>query len=74
LNFGDVGVKTLFLKAYDQLTDDGLFIIDPQPWKSYKKNKKLSAVTQDNFNHIQLKPNLFKEYLEAIGFKLLQTI
>ena len=71
LNFGDVGLKALFLKAYEQLTDNGILIIDPQPWKSYKHKKKLSARTQEHFPQIQLKPNLFKEYLESIGFKLL---
>jgi len=29
LTFGDLGLKTLFLKAYTQLEDEGLFILDP---------------------------------------------
>lgn len=30
--------------------------------------------TQENFNKIKIKPNLFKDYLEKIGFKLMTTI
>jgi 7SK snRNA methylphosphate capping enzyme len=29
LTFGDLGLKTLFLKAHTQLEDDGLLILDP---------------------------------------------
>ena len=36
LNWADTGVKALFLKVYQQLTDGGIFIFEPQPWKSYK--------------------------------------
>ncbi len=74
LNFGDSGIKALFLRTYDSLEDDGLFIIDPQPWKSYKKTKKTSETTLAHFNSIKIKPDMFKEYLEAIGFKILTTI
>lgn len=35
--FGDVGVKALFLKVHEQLVSGGLFVFEPQPWKSYKK-------------------------------------
>jgi 7SK snRNA methylphosphate capping enzyme len=51
-----------------------LFIIDPQPWKTYKKKKRLSERTLENFNQIKLRPNMFREYLEKIGFKLLTTL
>jgi hypothetical protein len=74
LNFGDLGLKALFLRAYSQLEDNGIFIIDPQPWKSYKKKKKLTEATAANFSTIKLRPHLFKDYLESIGFKLLTTI
>lgn len=74
LTFGDNGVKCLFLRAFASLEDEGLFIIDPQPWKSYKKAKRASETTLENFNNIKLKPDMFKEYLEQIGFKILTTI
>ena len=37
LCFGDIGVKALFLKVYEQLADGGHFVFEQQPWKSYKK-------------------------------------
>ncbi len=63
LNFGDLGVKTLFLKAFDQLTVGGFFILEAQLWKSYKKKKSMSSRTKENFNNIKLRPHLFKTYL-----------
>jgi len=39
LNWMDAGVKALFLKAYQQLSEGGVFIFEPQPWKSYKTTK-----------------------------------
>jgi 7SK snRNA methylphosphate capping enzyme len=71
LNYGDVGVKALFLKAYEQLTDGGYFIFDEQPWKAYKKTKHHQA----NFkacvlgDGIVMRPDKFAEYLKYIGFK-----
>mmetsp|Transcript_35432 Transcript_35432/g.46647 ORF Transcript_35432/g.46647 Transcript_35432/m.46647 type:complete len:95 (-) Transcript_35432:280-564(-) len=35
-NFGDTGVKALFLKAFEQLNAGGLLIFNAQSWKSYK--------------------------------------
>ena len=39
MNWMDAGVKALFLKAYQQLSEGGIFIFEPQPWKSYKTTK-----------------------------------
>lgn len=64
LNFGDTGIKTFFLKAYEQLDKEGLFFIEAQPWKSYKKKKHLAPHFKANFDSIKLKPHLFKEYLQ----------
>ncbi len=49
LNFGDVGIKTLFLKAYEQLEKDGLFILENQLWKSYRKKKNMNESAKTNF-------------------------
>jgi 7SK snRNA methylphosphate capping enzyme len=37
LNWGDKGLHTLFRRVYETLPDDGtgLFVLEPQPWKSY---------------------------------------
>jgi len=68
LNFGDLGIKTLFLKAYDQLESEGIFILENQLWKSYRKKKNESERTKKNYVEIELRPHCFKSYLEKIGF------
>lgn len=45
LNWGDEGIKKLFQKVSDLLVKGGLFILEPQNWKSYNKRKcRLSKV------------------------------
>jgi 7SK snRNA methylphosphate capping enzyme len=44
LNFGDEGIKRFFKRAFSQLTEDtGVFILEPQPWHSYTKKKKITV-------------------------------
>lgn len=56
LNFGDLGVKALFHKAFESLDKGGLFILDAQNWKSYKRKKNLTTVLSDNYAAIKLRP------------------
>ena len=71
---GDFGIKALFLKVYESLEKGGIFIIESHTWKSYKKNKKMNEWSKNNYGEIKLRPNMFKEYLERIGFKFIMTI
>ena len=73
LNFGDAGVKALFLKVSAQLAPGGLFIFEPQPWSSYKKIINSCSLAVEN-PEIELKPHLFKAYLPQIGLRLLTTV
>ena len=73
LNYGDFGIKALFLKMYEQLEKGGILILEGHPWKSYKKNKKMNEWSKVNFQQIKLRPNLYKAYLEKIGFKFMTT-
>lgn len=73
LNFGDLGLKALFLKAYEQLEKGGIFIVEGHPWKSYKKKKNMCDKFKENFNKIKLRPHLFKEYLQKIGLRHITT-
>jgi len=41
LNEGDEGLKRLFKKIYKLLDEGGLFVLEPQPYHSYKRRKNL---------------------------------
>uniref|UniRef100_H3CXF7 RNA methyltransferase n=1 Tax=Tetraodon nigroviridis TaxID=99883 RepID=H3CXF7_TETNG len=69
LNWGDNGLKRLFKRAYRHLRSGGLFILEPQPWESYVRRKKLTDIISKNFHSIRLKPDQFSSYLTTeVGF------
>jgi 7SK snRNA methylphosphate capping enzyme len=43
-NWGDEGIQKLFNKVYNSLNDGGLFILEPQPWNTYKKKAGITPV------------------------------
>ncbi|XP_029028681.1 7SK snRNA methylphosphate capping enzyme [Betta splendens] len=69
LNWGDSGLKRLFKRAYRHLRPGGMFILEPQPWESYVRRKKLTDNINRNYNSICLKPDQFSSYLTTeVGF------
>ncbi|KAJ0090452.1 hypothetical protein Patl1_13300 [Pistacia atlantica] len=44
LNWGDDGLITLFTKIWRLLHPGGIFVLEPQPWRSYEKNRRVSEV------------------------------
>ncbi|MCJ8742111.1 hypothetical protein PDJAM_G00078330 [Pangasius djambal] len=75
LNWGDVGLQRLFRRVYAQLNPGGAFILQPQPWSSYSKRKRLTETTHRNYNSIRLKPDQFSSYLTAeVGFTSYELI
>lgn len=74
LNWGDSGVKDLFRYVYEMLPDGGLFIFEPQDWKSYKKAKVKSALLCQNFNQILFRPEEFGGFLEGLGFVCVKVL
>ncbi|XP_038564348.1 7SK snRNA methylphosphate capping enzyme [Micropterus salmoides] len=69
LNWGDSGLKRLFKRVYRHLRPGGMFILEPQPWESYVRRKKLTDNISRNYHSIQLKPDQFSSYLTTeVGF------
>nr|XP_057943974.1 7SK snRNA methylphosphate capping enzyme-like [Doryrhamphus excisus]XP_057943975.1 7SK snRNA methylphosphate capping enzyme-like [Doryrhamphus excisus] len=69
LNWGDTGLKRFFKRVYKHLHPGGIFILEPQPWQSYVKRKKLTDTINRNFHSIRLKPDQFSSYLtNEVGF------
>ena len=77
-NWGDEGLKRMFKQVYDSLSPGGVFIVEPQPWKSYRqafRKQKMPDETRDHFRAITLKPQLYAEHLRAeIGFTTVETL
>lgn len=70
LNWGDEGLKRMFRRMYRHLTPGGVLILEPQPWSSYGKRKKLTDAIYRNYCRISLRPELFSSYLLSsdVGF------
>ena len=75
LHYGDTGIKALFFKVYKSLSEGGIFVLEPQPWKSYKKKKHLAPELKEQYKKIKFLPNQFEEYLvDVIGFKVINKL
>ncbi|XP_036404108.1 7SK snRNA methylphosphate capping enzyme isoform X2 [Megalops cyprinoides] len=75
LNWGDVGLQRLFKRAFRHLRPGGIFILEPQPWASYSKRKKLTETTYKNYYNIRFKPDQFSSYLTSeVGFSSYELI
>nr|XP_046265938.1 7SK snRNA methylphosphate capping enzyme-like [Scatophagus argus]XP_046265939.1 7SK snRNA methylphosphate capping enzyme-like [Scatophagus argus]XP_046265940.1 7SK snRNA methylphosphate capping enzyme-like [Scatophagus argus]XP_046265941.1 7SK snRNA methylphosphate capping enzyme-like [Scatophagus argus]XP_046265942.1 7SK snRNA methylphosphate capping enzyme-like [Scatophagus argus]XP_046265943.1 7SK snRNA methylphosphate capping enzyme-like [Scatophagus argus] len=69
LNWGDNGLKRLFKRVYRHLRPGGMFILEPQPWESYVRRRKLTDCISRNYHSIRLKPDQFSSYLTTeVGF------
>ncbi|KAM3591069.1 uncharacterized protein V6R79_021682 [Siganus canaliculatus] len=69
LQAGDGGVVRLFRRAYQSLLPGGLFILEPQPWRSYSRSKRASEVTYRHYRTLRLRPDQFTCFLtESVGF------
>ncbi|CAG5108130.1 Oidioi.mRNA.OKI2018_I69.chr1.g3647.t1.cds [Oikopleura dioica] len=68
LNNGDNGIKRFFRRIFRQLRPGGRFLLEPQPWKSYARRKKLTSEIEENYKNIKFKPCEFTSFLTSIGF------
>ncbi|CAG0889239.1 unnamed protein product [Darwinula stevensoni] len=75
LNWGDQGIMRLFHRVFKHLRPGGKFILEPQPWHSYHKRKKLSLEIQETFKNLQIRPRDFPEILlKQVGFSAMESI
>ncbi|KAG2296876.1 hypothetical protein Bca4012_017382 [Brassica carinata] len=75
LNWGDDGLITLFSKIWRLLNPGGIFVMEPQPWKSYEKNRRVSETTAMNYRNIVLRPEHFQNILlDKIGFRTVEDL
>ncbi|KAJ6823129.1 putative RNA methyltransferase At5g51130 [Iris pallida] len=75
LNWGDDGLITLFVKIWRLLRPGGIFVLEPQPWSSYNRNRQVSKTATLNFNNIILRPHVFREILlDKIGFRSAEIV
>jgi 7SK snRNA methylphosphate capping enzyme len=59
---------------HERVRVGGLLLLEPQPWKSYKRRRHLSATITRNYKEIKLKPSAFVDKLVEIGFDFIETI
>ncbi|CAL2274929.1 unnamed protein product [Prunus armeniaca] len=75
LNWGDDGLITLFTKVWRLLHPGGIFVLEPQPWKSYENNYKVSETTRTNYKNLKFHPEYFQDLLlDKIGFKTVENV
>ncbi|KAH6817125.1 S-adenosyl-L-methionine-dependent methyltransferases superfamily protein [Perilla frutescens var. frutescens] len=75
LNWGDDGLITLFSRVWSLLQPGGVFILEPQPWSSYSKNRLVSETANANYKNIQIPPEDFQDVLlDKIGFRSVEDI
>ena len=78
LNWGDSGLKKMFRTIHDALSPGGVFIVEPQPWKSYKqafRKQKMPEETRAHMKGIELRPAFYAEHLRnEVGFSSVEAI
>lgn len=75
LNYGDDGLLNTFKKCFNMLNENGKLIIEPQTWESYKKKKRVTSRTKENYKNIKMKPDTFVDILlNDVGFSQVDTL
>ncbi|XP_006833420.2 probable RNA methyltransferase At5g51130 isoform X1 [Amborella trichopoda] len=74
LNWGDSGLIALFAKMWHLLRPGGILVLEPQPWVSYQRKRRVSERAAANFKDILMKPCYFPEILlDKIGFRHMEN-
>ena len=54
LNSGDKGIKQFFHRVHSVLNPGGSFVLEPQPWSSYSKARRMDQVSTHPFSDPRL--------------------
>ncbi|KAF8503929.1 Bicoid-interacting protein 3-domain-containing protein [Gautieria morchelliformis] len=68
LNVGDDGLVRFFRRVSDVLRRGGKFILEPQPWETYAKAKRMDIRLKETANLLKIRPEGFPELLAELGF------
>jgi 7SK snRNA methylphosphate capping enzyme len=68
LNNKDEGLREFFYRVHQCLKVGGVFVLEPQPWDTYSKARRMSETLKENAKHLQLRPEDFGEILGNFGF------
>lgn len=68
LNSGDQGLKHFFHRVHSVLNSGGTFVLEPQPWDSYAKARRMDQKLKENSKALELRPTDFESILRDIGF------
>eukprot|EP00392_Amoebophrya_sp_AT5.2_P001609 g1611.t1 len=59
--YGDAGVRRFFDQIWSNLASGGFFVLEPQPWATYKKKRHITPEIRKNVAEIALFPEAFEE-------------
>lgn len=78
LAHGDRGLLRLFRSVHAILRPGGRFIVEPQPWRSYRRavGRDAGATARAHFEQIKMRPDQFERILlsEQVGFSSVQHL
>ena len=68
---GDLGLARVFRRLHACLRIGGRLVLEPQPWKSYRKRATLTPTIAQHFRDIRMRPSGFADVLlsSAVGFR-----
>ncbi|EKM59244.1 uncharacterized protein PHACADRAFT_136674 [Phanerochaete carnosa HHB-10118-sp] len=68
LNGGDDGLMRFFRRVYTALKPGGVFVLEPQPWDTYGKAKRMDAKLKETAKDLKIRPDDFSRILREVGF------
>lgn len=75
LNHGDKGLRDWFARIFECLRPRGRFVLEPQPWSSYTKAKRMADDLRESYDALVVRPDDFERILlDEIGFEKMELI